>query len=111
MVINLKDREMVFEKKSLHVVIPLDPEGGVHCVASICDGNKDTGLDHIYQITAQRPDWASPTPKQRISKEHVKLCDLDSDEEDERWRIRLSSVTTLNCNMITQSLYCVKVQD
>lgn len=43
-----------------------------------------------------------------MMEEHV---DPDSDEEDERWHNRLSSITTLNCNMVMQSLYCVKAQD
>ena len=35
--INLKKRKMIFEKKSLHVVIPLDPVEGLHYIEPVHD--------------------------------------------------------------------------
>lgn len=49
-VINLKEREMVFEKKSLCIVIPLDPKEGARCTESTREWNTD--LDHIYKKIA-----------------------------------------------------------
>ena len=43
--------------------------------------------------------------------EQAKTYSSDSDEEDERWHNRLNGVKTLNCNMMTRSLYRIKAQD
>lgn len=47
----------------------------------------------------------------RISRGCVESCTTDSDEEDEQWRNRMNGVTTLHCNMVTKSLYYVRIQD
>ena len=36
-VINLKKHKMIFEKKSLRVVVPLDPVEGLHYTEPVCD--------------------------------------------------------------------------
>ena len=53
-VINLKRRKMIFEKKSLRVVVPLDPAEGAHYTEPVYDEDSDDELDYIYQITAQQ---------------------------------------------------------
>ena len=75
------------------------------------DEGSDDELDCIYKITAKNQDWVNPTAEGRISWGHAESCTEDSDEEDERWHNQLNGVTTLNCNMMTESLYCVKAQD
>jgi len=40
-VINLKNRKMIFEKKSLHVIIPLDPIEGSCYTEPVCDYESD----------------------------------------------------------------------
>lgn len=47
----------------------------------------------------------------RISWERDSTCTVDSDEETERWQNRLQEVTTLNCNMMIQSLHCVTTEE
>lgn len=49
-VINLKKRKMIFEKKSLRIVIPLDPAKGSCYTEPMCDYESDDDLDCIYQI-------------------------------------------------------------
>jgi len=34
-VINLKKRKMIFEKKSLHMIVPLDPAEGLHYIEPV----------------------------------------------------------------------------
>ena len=51
-VINLKKRKMIFEKKSLCVVVPLDTAEGSHYAESVRDYNNDDDLDYIYKITS-----------------------------------------------------------
>jgi len=46
-VINLKKRKMIFEKKSLHVVVPLDPTGGSCYIEPMCDDMSDDELDCV----------------------------------------------------------------
>lgn len=53
MVINLKKRKIIFEKKSLRVVIPLDPTEGSRYTETVCDYESDDDLDCIYKITMQ----------------------------------------------------------
>jgi len=50
-VINLKKRNVIFEKKSLYVIIPLDPTEGSHYTELVHDYEIDDDLDCIYKIT------------------------------------------------------------
>ena len=50
-VINLKKRKMIFDKKSLRIVLPLDPTEGSRYTESMHDYNSDDDLDWIYKIT------------------------------------------------------------
>ncbi len=43
---------MIFEMKSLHVIIPLDPTEGSRYMGPVCDYESDENLDCIYKIIA-----------------------------------------------------------
>ena len=60
-VINLKKRKMIFEKKSLDVVIPLDPVEGLRYTKPVRDYDNDDDLDCIYKITKKEQYWVNPT--------------------------------------------------
>jgi len=50
-VINLKKWKMTFEKKSLRVVVPLDPAKGACYTEPVCNYvESDDDLDQIYKI-------------------------------------------------------------
>ena len=51
-VINLKKRKMIFQKKYLCVVIPLDPAEGSRYTDPVHDYESDDNLYYIYKITA-----------------------------------------------------------
>ena len=51
--INLKKRKMIFEKKSLRVVVPLDLAEGVRYTEPVCNEDSDDDLNCIYKITAK----------------------------------------------------------
>ena len=51
-VINLKKWKMIYEKKSLRVVIPLDPAKGSRYIGLVRDCESDNDLDCIYKIIA-----------------------------------------------------------
>jgi len=55
-VINLKKRKMIFEKKSLRVIIPLDTVEGSRHIEPIHDYESDDDLDCIYKIRVQDQD-------------------------------------------------------
>lgn len=74
---------MIFEKKSLRIVVPLDPAEGVRYTEPVCDDDSDDDLDCPYKITAQGEDWVNPTANGKISWEHKSSCTFDSDEEIE----------------------------
>ena len=109
-VINLKNQKIIFEKKSLRVIIPLDPTEGSCHTEPVCDYESDDDLDCIYKITTQNQDWVNPITDGWITWEHECSCTSNSDEETERWQNRLHEVTTLNCNMMTRSLHCVSTE-
>ncbi len=48
-VINIKKSNMIFEKNSLRIVVPLDPEEGSRYTEPVCDDD----LECIYKITVQ----------------------------------------------------------
>ena len=50
-VINLKKRKMIFEKKSLRVVVPPNPAEGARYTELMRDDDSDDDLDCIYKIT------------------------------------------------------------
>ena len=52
---------MKFEKKSLHIIIPLDPVEGSHYTKPIHDYESDDDLDYIYKIITRDQDWVNPT--------------------------------------------------
>jgi len=52
-VINLKKRKMIFEKKSLRVVVPLDHVEGALYTEPVHDDDSDDDLDCIYKITVR----------------------------------------------------------
>ena len=52
-VINLRKCKMVFEKKSLHIVVPLDPVEGLRYTEPVRNCDSDDDLDCIYKITTQ----------------------------------------------------------
>jgi len=85
-VINIKKSKMIFEKKSLCVVVPLDLAEGSHYMEPVCDYNNDNDLDCIYKITAWEEDWVNPTIDGRISWKRESSCTLDFDEEIEQWQ-------------------------
>lgn len=80
-VINLKKCKMIFEKKYLRVVLPLDPLEGSCYMELMHDYNCNDDLDCIYKITAWESDCVNPTTDGRISWEHKSSCTFDSDEE------------------------------
>ena len=47
-VINLKRRKMIFETKSLRVLVPLDPVEGMRYTEPVCEEDIDDELDCIY---------------------------------------------------------------
>lgn len=82
-VINLKKCKMIFQKKSLHVVVPLDLAEGSRYTEPLCDYDNDDNPDCIYKITVQEKDWVNPTSDGRLSWEHESSCTLYSNEEIE----------------------------
>lgn len=103
-VINLNYQKMIFEKQSLHVVVPLDPTEGACYTEPVRDDNIDIELDCIYQITTRDQDRVNLIEDGPISWERDSSCTSDSDEEIKRWQNRLHEVTTLNCNQMTRML-------
>lgn len=51
-VINLKKHKIIFEKKSLHIIVPLDPAEGARYTEPVLDDENDDDLDCIYKIMA-----------------------------------------------------------
>ena len=47
-VINMKKRKMIFDNKSLRVVVPLDPAEAARYTESVRDDDSDDNLDCIY---------------------------------------------------------------
>jgi len=109
-VINLKRRKMIFEKNSLRVVILLDPNEGARYTEPVRDEDSDNELDCIYQIPVQDQDRVNLIANGRISWERDSSCMSDSDEEIEGWQNCLHEVTTLNYNMMVQSLCRVIIE-
>ena len=76
-VINIKKRKMIFEKKSLRVVVPLDLVEGLRYTLLVRDCNNDDDRDCIYKITMWEQDWVNPTANGRISWERESSCTSD----------------------------------
>ena len=83
-VINLKKRKMIFEKKSLCIIVPLDPVEGLRYTELVRGYESDDDLDCIYKIIMRYQDWVNPTVDGRITWDHKSSRTLDSDEELER---------------------------
>jgi len=55
-VINLKKHKMIFKKKSLCIVVPLDLVEGLHYTELLRDYDNNNNLDYIYNITTCEQD-------------------------------------------------------
>ena len=109
-VISLTKWKMIFEKKSLCIIIPLDPAEGSCYMEPVRDYESDDDMDCIYKITTWEQDWVNPTTDGRISWEHESSCTSYSNEEIEWWQNQLHEVTMLHCNMMTRPLRCVTIE-
>lgn len=52
-VINLKKHKIIFEKKSLRVVVPVDLAEGAGYTKLMHDNDSDNDLNYIYKITVR----------------------------------------------------------
>lgn len=50
-VINLKKRKMIFEKKSLRIIVLLDLAEGAQYTEPMCNDDSDDDINFIYDIT------------------------------------------------------------
>lgn len=82
-IINLKRCKMIFEKKSLWIVVSLDPAEGERYTEPILDEESDDELDCIYQITVQDPNQMQSTNNRRTLWECDSIYTRDSKEEAE----------------------------
>lgn len=106
-VINLKKRKMIFENKSLRVIVPLDLAKVSRYTEPVRDYESNEDLDCIYKITTRDQDLVILTADGRITWDRESSCTLDFDEELECWQNQLHEVTMLSCNMMTRSLRSV----
>lgn len=67
----------------------------------------DDQLDQIYKITTRDQDWINPMMNGWILWDLESSSTSDLDEELEHWQNCLHEVSTLRCNMMTKSLWCV----
>ena len=74
---------MIFDKNSLHVIIPLDLDEGSRYTEPVHDYDSDDYLDCIYKITSRDQDWVNHTVDGWITFECEISCTSDSDEEIE----------------------------
>jgi len=84
-VINLKKWKMIFEKKLLRVIAPLDLAEGLRYTEPVHDYESDDGLDCIYKIIARDQDWVNLTVDGLIIWDRESSCTSNSDEELEHW--------------------------
>jgi len=98
---------MIFQKKLLHIIVPLDPFEGSRYIELVRDYECEDDLDCIYKITLRDQDWVNLTVDGCITWDCESSCTSYSDEELEHWQNQIHEVTMLSCNMMTRSLHCV----
>lgn len=104
----MKKRTISFEKKSLQVVVPLDPAEGPCYTEPVCNYEEsDYDLNQAYNITVRDQDWINPTADGQIAWDRESSCTSDLDEEFEHWQNRSHELSMLRCNMMIKSLHCV----
>ena len=75
---------MIFEKKSLCVIVPLHPTEGSRYTEPVCDYESNDDLDCISKITVRDQDWVNPTADRRITWDRESSYTSDFDEELDR---------------------------
>lgn len=80
-IINLKSRRMKFKKKSLHVVVLLDPVQRERYTKPVHDEGSDCKLDFFYQITTQLSNQMQSLNNRKPSWECDSIYTMDSKEE------------------------------
>ena len=76
---------MIFEKKSLCVIVPLDPPEWFRYTEPVHDYESDDDLDCIYKIIVWDQDCVYPTVDERITWDRESSDNSDSDKELENW--------------------------
>lgn len=109
-VINLKKCNMIFEKKELRVIVPLDSAEGVRYTEPFWDYYEEDDIEKIYKLTVWDKDWINPMTYGWITWEKENSCNSDSDEELEHWQNRLQEVSSLRCNRLTKSIRCISTE-
>jgi len=71
---------MIFEKKSLRVIVPLDIAKGSCYMEPVHNYESDDDLDYIYKIIARDRDSVNLTVGGWITWDHESYCTLDLDE-------------------------------
>lgn len=74
-------RKIIFVKKPLRIIIPLDPMEGLHYKKPVCDYDSDDNLDCIYKILVRDQGWVNPTVNGWITWDRKSSCTLNSYEE------------------------------
>lgn len=68
---------MIFKKKSLGVIVAMDPAEGACYTKPVHDEHSDDEMECIYQITVKDQDWVNLIADGRISWEHDNSLTLD----------------------------------
>ena len=76
---------MIFEKKLIRVVVPLDPAKGSRYTEPIRDYESDDDLNQIYKIMARDQDWVNLIVDGCIAWDCESSFTLDSYKELEHW--------------------------
>lgn len=76
---------MIFENKSLRIVVSLDLTEGPCYTKLVHDYESDDDLDQIYKITVRDKDWVNPTVDRCIAWDRENSCASNSNEELEYW--------------------------
>ena len=72
---------MIFERKSLRVIVPLDPAEGLRYTELVCAYESDDELDYIYKIKEKDQYWVNLTADGLITWNRESSCTSNLDEE------------------------------
>jgi hypothetical protein len=84
-VVDLKKRQMTFERHGLRVISPLDPYEGQRYTEPIREEDHTYELENIYKLTAKQHDYINPMTDGNLIWRSDIACSSDSKEVMENW--------------------------
>ena len=103
-VINLKKKQITFERHNIRIIVPLDPSMGPRYTKPIRAEEEMKEVDDLYKMTTAQEAYINPTADGTLSQSYASSWTSDSDEDMENLQTQMHDISGRRCAHLTKSL-------